>query len=127
MALPIYRGFSTSSYLFNKQSLRTSDVDVVKRDLYNHIYTRRGERRMMESFGTTIPDLLFEQLDEETVAEVRQQLEYVFNYDPRVILLELNVFGVPELKGIIASAVLQYVELNVIDRLDLHLEFEDQT
>jgi phage baseplate assembly protein W len=126
MALSLYRGFSTASYLSNKQSFRLADIDVVKRDLLNHIYTRRGERVMMSNFGTSIPDLLFEQLDEKTVQEVRQQLEYVFNYDPRVTLIELNVFAVPELNGIIASAVLQYIELNVVDRFDLHLEFDAQ-
>lgn len=126
MALSLYRGFSTASYLFNKQSFRISDIDVVKRDLLNHIYTRRGERIMMSNFGTSIPDLLFDQLDDKTVAEVRQQLEYVFNYDPRVSLIELNVFAVPELHGIIASAVLQYIELDVVDRFDLHLEFDAQ-
>lgn len=126
MALPKYRGFSTASYLSNKQSFRLSDIDVVKRDLLTHIYTRRGERVMMSDFGTTIPDLLFDQLDEQTVSEVRQQLEYVFSYDPRVILLDLNVFAMPQLNGIIASAVLQYVELNMVDRFDLHLEFNTQ-
>jgi phage baseplate assembly protein W len=127
MALSKYRGFSTANYLAGKQTFRLSDIDVVKRDLHNHIYTRRGERVMMSNFGTTIPDLLFEQLDEQTIAEVRQQLEYVFSYDPRVILIELNVISVPEVNGIIASAVLQYIELNVVDRFDLHLEFNTQS
>lgn len=127
MALSLYRGFSTAGYLSDKQSFRLSDIDIVKRDLLNHIYTRRGERVMMSNFGTTIPDLLFEPLDGSTTAEVRQQLEFVFNYDPRVTLIELNVFAVPELNGLIASAVLQYVELDVVDRFDLHLEFNTQS
>jgi phage baseplate assembly protein W len=123
MALSIYRGFSTSNYLKTKQSFRLSDIDIVKRDLMNHIFTRKGERYNMPRFGTTIPDLVFEPLDDKTVAEVRQQLTYVFNYDPRVELIDISVFAVPELNGIIASAVLQYVELDVVNRFDLHLEF----
>lgn len=127
MALSLYRGFSTNSYLRNKHSFRLSDVDIVKRDLLNHIFTKRGERYMMPSFGTTIPDLVFEPLDDTTVEEVRTQLNYVFNYDPRVKLIDLNVFAVPDLNGIIASAVLQYIELDVVNRFDLHLEFNTST
>jgi len=104
-----------------------SDLSLVKRDLLNHIYTRVGERVMMPNYGTTIPDLIFEPLDDITVAEVKQQLTNVFNYDPRVSLVELNVFAVPQLNGIVASAVLQYVELNMTDRLDLHIEFSTPT
>lgn len=127
MALSLYRGFSTANYLATKQSFRLSDVDIVKRDLLNHIYTRRGERLMMPTFGTTIPDLVFEPLDDQTVNEVRAQLSYVFNYDPRVQVIDMSVFAVPDLNGIIASAVLQYVELNIVNRFDLHLEFNTQS
>ena len=126
-ALSLYRGFSTSKYLTTKHSFMLSDLSLVKRDLLNHIYTRVGERVMMPNFGTTIPDLIFEPLDDETVAAVKQQLTNVFNYDPRVNLVELNVFAVPQLNGIMASAVLQYIELNMVDRLDLHIEFSTTT
>lgn len=125
MALSIYRGFSMTNYLKSKQTFRLSDIDIVKRDLLNHIFTRRGERVMMPNFGTTIPDLIFEPLDEDTVQQVRQQLAYVFDYDPRVQLVEMNVYAVPEMNGIIASAVLQYIELDAVDRFDLHLEFDN--
>lgn len=123
MALSRYRGFSSSQYLSTKQSMSLTEIDVVKRDLLNHIFTRKGERLMMPNFGTTIPDLLFEPIDEDTVAEVRAQLDIVFNYDPRVIVLEMAVYAVPDANGIIASAVLQYVELDTADRFDLHIEF----
>ena len=123
MAAPKYRGFSSHQYLANKQSMTLTDVSLVKRDLLNHIFTRRGERLMMPNFGTTIPDLLFEPIDEETIKEVRQQLTMVFNYDPRVALIDMAVYAVPDMNGIIASAVLQYIELDTVDRFDLHIEF----
>ena len=127
MALSIYRGFSTRNYLQTKQSFRLSDIDIVKRDLLNHIFTRRGERYNMPDFGTTIPDLVFEPLDETTIKQIQQQLTYVFNYDPRVQLIGISVIAVPEVNGVIASAVLQYIELDVVDRFDLHLEFNTTT
>lgn len=127
MALSIYRGFSTRNYLQTKQSFRLSDIDIVKRDLLNHIFTRIGERYNMPDFGTTIPDLVFEPLDETTIKQIQQQLTYVFNYDPRVQLIGISVIAVPEVNGVIASAVLQYIELDSVDRFDLHLEFNTTT
>lgn len=126
MATPKYHGFSSQQYLSTKQTMALTDVDLVKRDLLNHIFTRRGERLMMPNFGTTIPDLLFEPIDDATVDEVRNQLSMVFNYDPRVSLLSMSVIPVPDLNGIIASAVLQYLELDTVDRFDLHIEFNSQ-
>lgn len=120
-----YHGFSTAQYLSTKQDMTLTDIAIVKRDLMNHIFTRRGERRMMPNFGTTIPELLFEPIDANTVNAVRDQLTYVFNYDPRVRVVELAVYAVPDMNGIIASAVLQYVELEVVDRFDLHIEFNN--
>lgn len=100
-----------------------TNIALVKRDLLNHIFTTRGERLMMPKFGTTIPSLLFEPITEETVDEVRKQLAYVFEYDPRVELVEMAVYAVPDMNGIIASAVLRYIELDAVDRFDLHIEF----
>lgn len=123
MSAPKYRGFSSHQYLANKQSMMLTDISLIKRDLLNHIFTRRGERLMMPNFGTIIPDLLFEPIDEETISLVRQQLTMVFNYDPRVLLVDMAVYAVPDMNGIVASAVLQYIELDTVDRFDLHIEF----
>lgn len=120
-----YHGFSSAQYLSTKQNMTVTGIAAVKRDLMNHIFTRKGERLMMPRFGTTIPDLTFEPIDDTTVQEVRDQLTYVFNYDPRVRIVDLAVYAVPDMNGIIASAVLQYVELDAVDRFDLHIEFNN--
>lgn len=121
-----YHGFSTAQYLSTKQNMTLMGIATVKRDLMNHIFTRKGERLMMPRFGTTIPELVFEPIDSNTVQEVRDQLNYVFNYDPRIRVVDLAVYAVPDMNGIIASAVLQYVELNdAVDRFDLHIEFNN--
>lgn len=124
MATP-YHGFSSAQYLSTKQNMTLTGIAVVKRDLMNHIFTRKGERLMMPRFGTTIPDLTFEPIDDSTVQEVRDQLTYVFNYDPRVRIIDLAVYAVPDMNGIVASAVLQYIELDAVDRFDLHIEFNN--
>ena len=121
MALNLYTGFSSFQYNENK-SFALSDIDLVKRDLLNHIYTEKGTRVMMPNFGTRIPLLVFEPNDEDTRAIVESDLREVFEYDPRVRLINLSVMQLPDNNAIIAMADLLYIEFNVRDVL--RLEFK---
>ena len=123
MVTGIYKGFSTYQYDYNK-SFTLLDVEVVKRDLLNHIFTRFGERVHMATFGTRIPDLLFEPLDDNTLEIIETDLTTVFNYDPRVELLDLIIKPDFENNSVLVSAKLNYIELNLNDILDIKLEFE---
>lgn len=68
-----------------------TDADIVERNILNHMFTRRGERVMMPSFGSSIPDLLFEPLDENTMETVRAEIMQIVDYDPRVELINLTL------------------------------------
>jgi phage baseplate assembly protein W len=116
-----YKGFSTKNWL-QKKSLRLSDLELVKQDLLNHIYTDRGSRVMMPGFGTRIPTIVFEPNDEQTVKIIEDDLREVFNYDPRVRLVSLNVLSLPDNNAIIALAELFYVEFNVTDTLRIEVK-----
>lgn len=122
MAKYIYKGFSTKQYQQNKNFVMT-DMELVNEDLINHIFTRRGERRRMAQFGTSIPDLLFEPLTVEVVSQVEAELKTVFNYDPRVELVDMVVIPLYEEQAIVALADLNYVELSEKDRFSLRIEF----
>lgn len=119
----IYKGFSTKQYQHNKNFVMT-DVELVKEDLVNHIFTRRGERVRMANFGTSIPDLVFEPLTDEVVSRVDSELRTVFNYDPRVVVVDMVVIPIFEEGAIIALVDLDYVELREKDRLSLRIEFD---
>lgn len=121
----LYRGYSTYEYQRNKSFVLT-DIELVKMDLLNHIYTRKGERVMMPNFGTRIPDLAFEPLDQITLDILEEDLTTVINFDPRVQLLELNINPQPDVNAVVASAYLLYVELNMTGTLDLNITFEDR-
>lgn len=123
MALGLYRGYSTYQYELTK-SFGIADIELVNLDLLNHIYTRRGERVMMPTFGTRIPDLPFEPLDEVTLDILNDDLVTVFNFDPRVQLLALSVVPDYDANTVVASARLLYIELNMVDNLDLNIVFE---
>lgn len=124
MAKGLYKGFSTFEFDDNKR-FQITDMECVKMNLLNHIFTRRGERVMMPSFGTLIPDIVFEPLDEETVETVSEELQYVFEYDPRVVVLNLNVQPNYDLNRIDVQATLQYLELNQVDDMNLNIEFQE--
>ena len=120
MATNIYRGFSTRDWQ-NRQSFTMRDLELVKRDLLNHIFTLRGERVMMPNFGTRIPLLAFEPNDEQTREIVREDLTTVFTYDPRVQLLGLTINSLPDNNAIVATAQLLYVEFQVRDELRIEV------
>lgn len=76
---------------------------------------------MMPNFGTRIPLLAFEQADKETLDIVDSDLREVFNYDPRVQLISMNVMNLPDNNAIIAVADLLYIEFNVRDVLRIEV------
>ena len=118
-----YLGFSTNDWA-KRRTFSLTDLELVKRDLLNHIYTIKGERVMMPNFGTRIPMLTIEPNDEETRKIVEDDLNEVFSYDPRVQLISLNVMTLPDNNAIIALADLFYVEFNVRDVLRIEVAAE---
>lgn len=116
-----YKGFSTANWLKTK-SLAISDIESVKTDLQNHIYTRLGERIMQPSFGTRIPEMAFEQNDEETSRIINEDITKVINYDPRVELISLEILPFVDNNAIIVYVELLYLELNVTDVLQIDVK-----
>lgn len=120
MSTAIYKGFSTVNWISNK-TVALTNIDLVKQDLLNHIWTIKGERVMMPNFGTRIPVIPFEQNDDITRQIITDDLTAVFNYDPRVKLLSLNIMSLPSNNAIIAIADLLYVEFNVTSTLHIEI------
>lgn len=78
----------------------------------------------MPSFGTRIPGLVFEPNDAEVQDIIREDLNKVFNYDPRVSLQDLQIYSFPDNNAIVAIATLLYLEMNVTG--DLNIEIYSQ-
>ena len=116
-----YKGFSTADW-GQRRTFSMTGIELVKRDLLNHIYTMKGERLMMPNFGTRIPALAFEPCDDITKSIVEEDLKTVFQYDPRVKVLSLNVYALPSNNAIIAIADLLYIEFNVRDELRIEVK-----
>lgn len=118
-----YKGPSLKSYEDDK-SILLKDVELVKQDLLNNIFTDKGERVMMPTFGTSINRLLFRPLDQDTLALLEVEFSNVFNYDPRVEIIDLSINPIYEEKAVVVLAELRYVEINFNDTLEIRLQFD---
>ena len=78
----LFIGYST--VVTNSKVQQFSDLELIKRDLLNHFYTRRGERVMMPTYGCGIWNLLFEPFDEVTRDAIIYECQQVIESDSRV-------------------------------------------
>jgi len=100
---------------------RRTDVDLIKIDLLNHLFTRKGERIMMPNFGTNLQDLLFEPLDELLQTRISNEIEQVIVYDPRVELLNMTLTVSEDESSMTVDVLVRFVELDIIDVINLDL------
>lgn len=121
--MALYKGYSS----FEFQRLKTfklNDIELVKLNILNHIFTRRGERVRMPNFGTIIPELVFEPLDEETLDTLEEEISAVVDYDPRVKLLDMRVLPEYDTNTVTVHVKLDFLEFNIVDNMDINIEFE---
>ena len=83
-----YKGFSTVASVKSNQLY---DIDLIKQDLTNHFYTRKGERVMNPNFGSIIWDMLYEPLDESNKEEIYDDCKRIVANDPRVEMANMSV------------------------------------
>ena len=119
----IYRGLSFRNFSKNK-SIKLYDIELVKKDILNNIFTRRGERVKMFMYGTRIPDLVFEPLDEVALNVIEEDLRSVVASEPRVSLVDLRIVPLFDRSVVICSLVLYYLELDFTDTLSVNITFE---
>lgn len=116
-----YKGFSTVSLDANSYALY--DISLIKQDILNHFYTRQGERLENPEFGTIIWDCLFEPLTDDLKNLIRQNVETIINYDPRVQVDEVIVTSYES--GIQIECVLVYLPYNISEVLQLRFDQEN--
>jgi len=77
-----FRGFNTIDRIRAPYTLE--GADLVKRDLLNTFYTKKGERVMRPEYGSIIWDLLMNPDDTATEKEIREDVIRIIDADPRV-------------------------------------------
>ena len=121
--MALYKGYSSFEFERIKQ-FEINDVELVKLDLLNHIFTRKGQRVMMPTFGTVIPDLVFEPLDAITTETLEDELRKVIDFDPRVEIVKFQLHVDEDIHSVTLDAQLFYVELDIVDNFELNIVFE---
>tara|TARA_B100000579_G_scaffold22776_1_gene16066 strand:+ start:1168 stop:1593 length:426 start_codon:yes stop_codon:yes gene_type:complete len=115
-----YKGFSTVAGVKSNQLY---DLDIIKQDLLNHFYTRKGERVMNPNFGSIIWDMLYEPMDESTKEEIEEDTKRIINADPRVKLESTRIEEFEN--GLVVNVTMNTIPFN--KRINLQLDFEKET
>lgn len=119
-AYKFYRGFSTKAYEATGKGFVLYNIELIEEDLFNELFTIKGERLELPNFGTRIPLLMFEPNDVESATVLQEDVETVIKGDPRVELLNCDIISSPDTHRIICVAKVRYIEFNVTK--DLRIE-----
>lgn len=77
----------------NYDLIALKNETAVSRSVRNLVFTVNGERLFNQNIGSRVSRFLFENLDETTAIALRDEIEYtIVNFEPRVDLIEVNVF-----------------------------------
>lgn len=97
MALLPSRSYKDLSLAFKIHPLKKDlvvlkDDNAVKRALLNLFSYRKGEKFFNSSFGSGIPDLLFEPFNYVTGGSIKNEIQSLVElYEPRISLLEIAI------------------------------------
>ena len=112
-----YKGFNSKE---TSKNYKLYDIDLVKQDLINHFYIRKGEKLENPEFGTVIWDVIFEQFTEDVKAIIAKDVEDIINYDPRIAVNEVQIDSTDQ--GIRIQADITYVPFNVNERMTFNFD-----
>ena len=118
----MYRGFSTVG---RNRKFRLTDFELVKQDLINHFYIRKGEKLMNPNFGTIIWNVVHEPLTEDLKSVIVTDIKAIASYDPRISID--NVVITEYDQGIQVELQLRYVQTNQTNLLNLQFDNQNNT
>jgi len=97
-----------------------TDLDLIKRDLINHFYTRKGERVMMPTFGSIIWDMIFEPMTPENIAIIVDDSTQIVSQDTRIQLQSINLVEYDH--GLQLQMNISYQPLNIVESFSLDFD-----
>ena len=118
----MYRGFSTVNRI---RKFRLTDNELIKQDIINHFYIRKGEKVMNPNFGTIIWNVIHEPLTDDLKSVITSDIKAIANYDPRVSID--NVIITEYEQGIQIELQLRYVQTNQSNLLSLRFDNQNNT
>ena len=93
----VSQGFKDLSMTFKSNPLNNDLIGLknetaIARSIRNIVFTLPGEKFFDEDFGSRVSKLLFENVDDITASEIKDEIEYsIVNYEPRVSLISVDI------------------------------------
>ena len=95
----VSRGFKDLSMTFKSNPLNNDliglkDSNAIARSVRNIVMTYPGEKFFQPDFGSKVSRLLFENVDDITASQIKEEIEFsIVNYEPRVSLRDVRVIA----------------------------------
>lgn len=127
--MPIERvsqGFKDISMTFqanplNQDLIVLKNENAIARSVRNIVFTVPGEKFFQENFGSRISESLFENIDEISALEIKDEItESINRFEPRVKLISVD--AIPDYEGNAFNVLIVY-EIIGIDTPAQQLEF----
>ena len=118
----LYKGFSTQG---NNKKFRLTDFDLVRQDIINNFYIRKGEKLMNPKFGTIIWNVLHEPFTEDLKAVISADIKSIAGYDPRVSFDNIVITEFDQ--GIQILLELRYLQTNQTSLMNLQFDNNTKT
>jgi phage baseplate assembly protein W len=112
-----YKGFSSKEF---KRNYKLYDAELIKQDLINHFYIRKGEKLENPKFGTIIWDTLFENFTPEIKSAIAKDVEEIINFDKRVKVNSVSIDSTQQ--GIRIEAEIVILPFDITDTLRLNFD-----
>ena len=112
-----YKGFSSKEA---NKNFKLYDINLVKQDLINHFYIRKGEKLENPEFGTVIWDMLFEPFTPDVKEIIAKDVEAIVNYDPRITVQEVQIDSTDQ--GMRIQVELIYRPFNITEKMELNFD-----
>lgn len=122
----VSQGFKDISMTFqanplNQDLIVLKNENAIARSVRNIVFTVPGEKFFQENFGSRISESLFENIDEISALEIKDEItESINRFEPRVRLI--NVDTIPDYAGNAFNVIIVY-EIIGIDTPAQQLEF----
>jgi phage baseplate assembly protein W len=97
--------------------------DAIRTNLINYFLTGQGERYLNPSLGTTLRNLMFENINQDMVDRVKSTVQRgLVEYFPSVVTTDFQVLGTPDTNTV--TLLLRYAirDTNIEDEVVINFE-----
>lgn len=87
--MPNYYGYN-APFVGGSQNFmsRQEDIRLIKNDILQLLLTVPGDRVMRPSFGVNLRNVVFEQLDNNTISDLREEIADVISREEKRVVVE---------------------------------------